>query len=140
MSRPASLAQAHALFATAGSACEHESSAAPTSMCGPPACAAGASAQQRQEPIEEAPSSRPRLSSSRWLRWNPMVAALRAAAEGACPPKPGVYLFRGADGSVLYVGKAKSLRPRVRSYFQAGLERHAARDPAARRARRRRSR
>jgi len=29
-----------------------------------------------------------------------------------------VYLFRGADGEVLYVGKAKSLRPRVRSYFQ----------------------
>src|SRR3954449_2890615 len=35
------------------------------------------------------------------------------------PAKPGVYLFRGADGGVLYVGKAKSLRPRVRSYFQA---------------------
>jgi excinuclease ABC subunit C len=36
------------------------------------------------------------------------------------PAKPGVYLFRGAGGDVLYVGKAKSLRPRVRSYFQAG--------------------
>ena len=36
------------------------------------------------------------------------------------PAKPGVYLFRGAKGDVLYVGKAKSLRPRVRSYFQAG--------------------
>ena len=36
------------------------------------------------------------------------------------PAKPGVYLFRGDDGSVLYIGKAKSLRPRVRSYFQAG--------------------
>jgi len=36
----------------------------------------------------------------------------------ALPTKPGVYLFRGADGEVLYVGKAKSLRPRVRSYFQ----------------------
>ena len=31
------------------------------------------------------------------------------------PAKPGVYLFRDADGGVLYVGKAKSLRPRVRS-------------------------
>ncbi len=36
------------------------------------------------------------------------------------PAKPGVYLFRGKRGEVLYVGKAKSLRPRVRSYFQAG--------------------
>ena len=36
------------------------------------------------------------------------------------PAKPGVYLFRDDRGDVLYVGKAKSLRPRVRSYFQAG--------------------
>src|SRR5881394_4202215 len=34
------------------------------------------------------------------------------------PTKPGVYLFRDRGGDVLYVGKAKSLRPRVRSYFQ----------------------
>jgi excinuclease ABC subunit C len=38
----------------------------------------------------------------------------------ALPAKPGVYLFRAADDSVLYVGKAKSLRPRVRSYFRGG--------------------
>ena len=36
------------------------------------------------------------------------------------PAKPGVYLFRGPRDAVLYVGKAKSLRPRVRSYFRAG--------------------
>jgi excinuclease ABC subunit C len=36
------------------------------------------------------------------------------------PAKPGVYLFRDERGDVLYIGKAKSLRPRVRSYFQAG--------------------
>src|SRR6266699_419220 len=35
------------------------------------------------------------------------------------PKGPGVYLFRGDREEVLYVGKAKSLRPRVRSYFQA---------------------
>jgi excinuclease ABC subunit C len=38
----------------------------------------------------------------------------------ALPAKPGVYLFRDGDGRVLYIGKAKSLRPRVRSYFQRG--------------------
>src|ERR687888_532402 len=36
------------------------------------------------------------------------------------PAKPGVYVFRGEDTSVLYIGKAKSLRSRVRSYFQRG--------------------
>jgi excinuclease ABC subunit C len=35
------------------------------------------------------------------------------------PTKPGVYLFRDDADQVLYVGKAKSLRSRVRSYFQA---------------------
>jgi excinuclease ABC subunit C len=38
----------------------------------------------------------------------------------ALPAKPGVYLLRAGDGAVLYIGKAKSLRPRVRSYFQSG--------------------
>ena len=33
------------------------------------------------------------------------------------PEGPGVYVWRGADGEVLYVGKAKRLRSRVRSYF-----------------------
>jgi len=33
------------------------------------------------------------------------------------PNKPGVYLFKNAKGRVIYVGKASSLRQRVRSYF-----------------------
>ena len=33
------------------------------------------------------------------------------------PPSPGVYLFKDESGKVIYVGKAKSLRSRVRSYF-----------------------
>lgn len=36
------------------------------------------------------------------------------------PAQPGVYLFKDKKGVVVYVGKAKSLRSRVRSYFQPG--------------------
>jgi excinuclease ABC subunit C len=36
------------------------------------------------------------------------------------PRRPGVYIFRDERGEPLYVGKAKVLRPRVRSYFQQG--------------------
>jgi excinuclease ABC subunit C len=39
---------------------------------------------------------------------------------GKLPRQPGVYIFRDGRGEVLYVGKAKSLRSRVRSYFQQG--------------------
>jgi excinuclease ABC subunit C len=37
------------------------------------------------------------------------------------PIQPGVYLYKNAEGEVIYVGKAKSLRARVRSYFQEGV-------------------
>jgi excinuclease ABC subunit C len=41
------------------------------------------------------------------------------------PAKPGVYLFSDERGQVLYIGKAKSLRPRIRSYFQASPDSRA---------------
>jgi excinuclease ABC subunit C len=46
------------------------------------------------------------------------VAARLEDQLKSLPARPGVYLFRDGRGEVLYVGKAKSLRPRVRSYFQ----------------------
>ncbi|MEV0423489.1 excinuclease ABC subunit UvrC [Streptosporangium canum] len=44
-------------------------------------------------------------------------------SPGSIPESPGVYRFRGAEGRVIYVGKAKNLRQRLNSYFAdfAGL-------------------
>jgi len=38
------------------------------------------------------------------------------------PDKPGVYLFRNKEGEIIYVGKARSLKNRVRSYFYSSKE------------------
>lgn len=38
----------------------------------------------------------------------------------ALPTSAGCYLFKGADGQILYVGKAKNLKNRVKNYFQEG--------------------
>ena len=46
-----------------------------------------------------------------------MNAKLHEKAE-ALPAQPGVYVFKDESGKPIYVGKAKSLRARVRSYFQ----------------------
>lgn len=38
------------------------------------------------------------------------------------PTKPGCYLFKNAEGAILYVGKAVNLRSRVRSYFHESVD------------------
>ncbi|MDP6868405.1 MAG: DEDD exonuclease domain-containing protein, partial [Acidimicrobiales bacterium] len=52
------------------------------------------------------------------------VAKLRLTED--LPRKPGVYLFRGQRGEVLYVGRASNLRSRVRSYFSSDSRRKTA--------------
>ncbi len=54
----------------------------------------------------------------------PAAADRLAAKLAAVPTEPGVYLLKDRAGKVIYVGKAKSLRQRVQSYFRGGDERH----------------
>ena len=51
---------------------------------------------------------------------------IRENILGRLPNRPGVYFMLDAKGVILYIGKAKSLRDRVRSYF-SGIEGHAPR-------------
>jgi DNA polymerase III epsilon subunit family exonuclease len=52
------------------------------------------------------------------------IYAKRSLAFGA-PTAPGVYLFRDAHDQVLYVGRARDLRARLRSYFRSDQQRPA---------------
>ncbi len=60
------------------------------------------------------------LSATRTRR----VFDKRHLAHGA-PARPGVYLFRDRNGQLLYVGRARDLRARLRSYFRSERQRPA---------------
>jgi DNA polymerase-3 subunit epsilon len=51
------------------------------------------------------------------LRASCAGSVLAPAMDSSPPDRPGIYMMLGKDGVVLYVGKAKSLKQRVRSYF-----------------------
>ncbi|KAB2887090.1 MAG: excinuclease ABC subunit C, partial [Kofleriaceae bacterium] len=48
------------------------------------------------------------------------MAQLAADFLDRIPTEPGVYIMKDAAGKVIYVGKAKNLRTRVRQYFRPG--------------------
>lgn len=50
-----------------------------------------------------------------------LVSALESKLA-LLPEKPGVYIYKDHQGHILYIGKAISLRQRVRSYFQASAD------------------
>ena len=47
----------------------------------------------------------------------------------ALPTQPGVYLYKNAEGEVIYVGKANNLRARVRSYLLEASQANAKPSP-----------
>ncbi len=57
------------------------------------------------------------------LRANALPAYLDRKIIDRLPEAPGVYLFYGGKGELLYVGKSKNIRDRVHSHFTAGNER-----------------
>ncbi|MEO8601555.1 MAG: GIY-YIG nuclease family protein, partial [bacterium] len=64
------------------------------------------------EPEEPSPTAAP----------SPPGRSLEEKLE-SLPVRPGVYLLKDRHAKVIYVGKARSLRSRVRTYFHGGDER-----------------
>ena len=55
----------------------------------------------------------------------PSMVTLTPGTIDRLPRRPGVYLFRDSSGQLIYVGKAKSLRDRVKSYFNRAGDKDA---------------
>jgi excinuclease ABC subunit C len=69
--------------------------------------------------VAEAPRQRRRLPL---ISIDMAIPSHVVIKHGQLPPEPGVYFMKTADGGLLYIGKATSLRTRVSSYFSRPQE------------------
>ena len=88
----------------------------------PPAREALLAQVHREADMEASRAARPRAAPR-------PLSRLKLPPAGTIPEAPGSYQFKDQHGRIIYVGKAKSLRKRVSSYF---TKRTAARPPPAR--------
>jgi len=72
--------------------------------------------QQKEEPANEARANATVMNASATAEVLPLADLERKVA--GMPTQPGVYLHKDSAGTIIYVGKAKNLRNRVRGYFQ----------------------
>src|ERR1700687_5782628 len=91
----------------------------PAAMTGGPG-ASGRSGIISRTPAAE-PVARARLAPVRSFKTRRQTETMDLYQKiKTLPSNPGVYLYKNAEGEVIYVGKAKNLRARVRSYFVEG--------------------
>ncbi len=84
---------------------------------GPPDAAAGAAPRSRASDSASSRRTSPQRRAPEGFVPRIVDADSLEDALARLPGEPGVYLMRDRDGEVVYVGKARSLRARVRQYF-----------------------
>lgn len=51
-----------------------------------------------------------------------LTGLLKNSKRKNIPQKPGVYFFYNSNNKIIYIGKAKNLKNRIKSYFQENLD------------------